>query len=785
MIKNYFRIAWRNLKRSRFFAAVNIAGLAFGMAVCMFILCWVLDEYSVDKFHSNGKNIYRLQVNVDWGGVRTMGVTPVVLGDELKNNFPEITANVKVRVTNANRLFKKGQQYSLENNYIFATSNFLEEMDFPVVAGDKHTALTASNAIVLTESFAKKYYGTTDLVGKIINIDKNKALQVAAIVKDVPAASSIQFDFILPFALTLQEDTWLMRPGSYSVLNYMVVKEGTDISRLTAKMQQHYATLSPDKKNEIWLQPFRDIYLHEKYENGKVAGGRIEYVRLFFITALIVLAIACINFMNLSTAQASKRAREVGVRKSMGASRLSLMLQFTGEAILMCAVAAVTAAVAVYLLMPAFNNFTGKHITFTLPVTGKYLLLLLVVIVVTGLLAGSYPAFVLSRFLPVKVLKGDLSSGGGASLFRKNLVVLQFVLSFIFITGSVVIYNQMQYIYHRNLGMDKENVMYVSLDEGFAANQDVIEQSLAQLPQVKSFTYNSFLPLSVGGSSADLSWEGKPDKLVVNTAPQVVGYDYVSTMGMAMKEGRDFSRDFASDSGAYVINETAARVMGMTHPVGKQISFWKGKGTVIGVVKDYHFASMRENISPMVMMLEPKQNGYLMLRLSKGDVPAQVAAVEKIFNRLNPGYPMDYHFLDETFDSIYRSETMLRKLAQVFAVVAVLISCLGLFGLSVFTAEQRRKEIGIRKILGASVMNVTGLLSKQFLALVLTGILLATPISWYMMNNWLSGFAYHTDLSAWIFVIAGILAILIALATVSFQSVKAALANPVNSLKAE
>lgn len=785
MIRNYFRIAWRNLKRSRFFAAVNIAGLAFGMAVCMFILCWVLDEYSVDKFHSNGKNIYRLQVNVDWGGVRTMGVTPVVLGDDLKNNFPEITANVKVRVTNANRLFKKGQQYSLENNYIFATSNFLEEMDFPVIAGDKHTALTQSNSIVLTESFAKKYYGTTDLVGKIINIDKNKALQVAAIVKDVPAASSIRFDFILPFALTLQEDTWLMKPGSYSVFNYMVVKEGTDIPRLTAKMQQHYATLSPDKKNEIWLQPFRDIYLHEKYENGKVAGGRIEYVRLFFITALIVLAIACINFMNLSTAQASKRAREVGVRKSMGASRLSLMLQFTGEAILMCAVAAVTAAVAVYLLMPAFNNFTGKHITFTLPVTGKYLLLLLVVIVVTGLLAGSYPAFVLSRFLPVKVLKGDLSSGGGASLFRKNLVVLQFVLSFIFITGSVVIYNQMQYIYHRNLGMDKENVMYVSLDEGFAANQDVIEQSLAQLPQVKSFTYNSFLPLSVDGSSADLSWEGKPDKLVVNTAPQQVGYDYVSTMGMSMKEGRDFSRDFASDSAAYIINETAARVMGMTNPVGKQISFWKGKGTVIGVVKDYHFASMRENISPMVMMLEPKQNSYLMLRLAKGDVPAQVAAVEKIFSRLNPGYPMDYHFLDETFDSIYRSETMLRKLAQVFAVVAVLISCLGLFGLSVFTAEQRKKEIGIRKILGASVMNVTGLLSKQFLALVLTGILLATPISWYMMNNWLSGFAYHTDLSAWIFVIAGILAILIALATVSFQSVKAALANPVNSLKAE
>lgn len=784
MIKNYFRIAWRNLKRSRFFAAVNIAGLAFGMAVCMFILCWVLDEYSVDKFHSNGKNIYRLQVNVDWGGVRTLTTTPVVLADDLKDNFPEITANVKVRITNSNRLFKTGQQPRLESNYIFATSNLLEEMDFPVVAGDKHTALVQPNSIVLTESFAKKYYGTTDLVGKIINME-NKALQVTAVVKDAPGASSIRFDFILPFALTLQEDAWLMKPGSYSVYNYMVVKEGTDISRLTAKVQQHYATLNPGSKNEVWLQPFRDIYLHEKYENGKVAGGRIEYVRLFFITALIVLAIACINFMNLSTAQASRRAREVGVRKSMGASRASLMLQFTGEAILMCAIAAVTAALVVYLLMPVFNNFTGKHITFTLPVTGKYLLLLLGVIIVTGLLAGSYPAFVLSRFLPVKVLKGDLSSGGGTSLFRKNLVVLQFVLSFIFIVGSVVIYNQMQYIYHRNLGVDKENMMYISLDEGFAANQDAIEQSLAQLPQVKSFTYNSFLPLSIGGVSADLSWEGKPDKLVVNTAPQQVGYDYVATMGMTMKEGRDFSRDFASDSGAYIINETAARVMGMTHPLGKQISFWNGKGTIIGVVKDFHFASMRENISPLVMMLVPRQNSYMMLRLSKGDVPAQVAAVEKVFARLNPGYPMDYHFLDETFDSMYRSETMLRKLAQVFAVVAVLISCLGLFGLSVFTAEQRKKEIGIRKILGASVLNVTSLLSKEFLTLVLTGILLATPVSWYMMNNWLSGFAYHTDLSAWIFIIAGILAIAIALATVSFQSVKAALANPVNSLKAE
>lgn len=785
MIKNYFRIAWRNLQRSRFFAALNIAGLAFGMAVCFFILCWVTDEYSVDKFHANGKNIYRLQVNVDWGGIRTMGVTPVVLGDELKNTFPEITANVKVRSFEDNMLFKTNGKTQVERKAVYATPNFLETFDFSLVAGDKHTALVQPNSIVLTEALAKKYYGDGDPIGQIIKLGDGKSLQVTGVLAKLPANSSLLFDFIMPFALTLQNDPWLLKPGSYSISNYMVLRPGTDIQQLTAKMQQNYKRQNPTQKNELWLQPFEDVYLHGKYENGKVTGGRIEYVRLFFITALIVLAIACINFMNLSTAQASRRAREVGVRKSLGATRSSLVMQFTGEAILMAAIAAIIAGVVVVALMPVFNNFTGKHIVFTLPIVGKYLLGLLAVTLVTGLLAGSYPAFVLSRFLPVKVLKGDVSSSGGASLLRKNLVVIQFVLSFIFIVGSVVIYSQMNYIYHRNLGMDRENVMYVELDNGFHPKQDAIEQALAQLPQVKSFTYSNFLPLSIGGSSADLAWEGKPDQMVVNTAPLVIGYDYTKTLGISMMEGREFSRDFASDSGAYLINETAARIMGMVDPVGKEIGFWNGKGKIIGVVKDFHFASMRENINPVVMMLQPKDNNYIMLRLAKGDVAAEVAAVEKVFNRLNPEYPLDYHFLDETFDSMYQSETMLKKLAEVFAIVAVLISCLGLFGLSVFTAEQRRKEIGIRKILGASVMSVTTLLSREFLLLVGLGVMLATPVSWYLMHNWLSGFAYHVNLSAWVFITAGLLALMIALATVSFQSVKAALANPVQSLKSE
>lgn len=785
MIRNYFRIAWRNLQRSRFFATINIAGLAFGMAVCMFILCWVMDEYSVDQFHSNGKNIYRLNVNVNWGGLQTMGVTPVVAGDDMKNAFPEITANVKLRPLDDNLPVTTAGGTQLLKHLIYVTPNFLEELDFPLLEGDRRSALTQPDAVVLTASTAKKIFGNSQAMGKILRLDSARNLIVTGIAKDVPTSSSWQFDLLLPFEATVKQSPWLLKRGSYSVCNYMVVKPGTNIDQLTQKVQQHMKKIAPDVDAQFWFQPFPDVYLHSKYDNGKVSGGRIAYVRLFFITALIVLAIACINFINLSTAQASKRAREVGVRKTMGASRYSLIMQFTGEALLMSTIAALLAAVIVILLMPVFNDFTGKHIVFTWEMVMKYLPGLLALILVTGLLAGCYPAFVLSGFLPVKVLKGDTGSGGGTSLFRKNLVVVQFMLSFIFIVSSVVVYQQMQYIYHRNLGVEKENVMYLQLDNDFAKNRQAIEQAIDQLPSVKSYTLSSDLPVDINGSSADLNWEGKPEKLILSTAPLQVGYDYVVTMGMTMVKGRDFSRDFASDSGAYIINETAARTMGMADPIGKEISFWKGKGRIIGVVKDFHFKSMRENINPMVMMLEPKDNNYLVIRLRKGEVAAQVASIEKVYNTLNPGHPADYHFMDALFDNLYRTESMLKKLAQVFAVVAVLISCLGLFGLSVFTAEQRRKEISIRKVMGASVANVTTLLSSAFLRLVLISILVATPLSWYLMNKWLSGFAYHTGLSAGIFIYSAMGAILIALATVAYQSVKAALANPVHSLKAE
>ncbi|RFS24058.1 ABC transporter permease [Chitinophaga silvatica] len=784
MIRNYFRVAWRSLQRSRFFTTLNVLGLAFGMAVCMLLVCWVTDEYSTNKFHHNGKNLYRLNVDLNWGGVHTSSVSTIKSGSEIQNTFPEVTANVQYFNRASNIVLSANDKVSIQSKYLYVSSNFPSELDFGWISGNLSTALTQPNSIVLTSSTAKRYFGDTDPVGKLMKLDNKESLMVTGVVKDVPSNSSVSFDFLLPMSLLLQQEPYMKESDNYVATTLLALKAGTNINQFNNKLQADYKHKHPESDTRLWLQSFEDVYLYGRYSNGKIVGGRIEYLRLFLITALIVLLIASINFTNLSTAQASKRAKEVGVRKSIGASRKSLIFQFTAEAILLCGIAALIAGVVTVLLMPAFNSFTGKHIEFSWQLISKFALILISVTLITGVLAGIYPSFVLSRFMPVKVLKGDYGNGSGSALFRKNLVVVQFLVSFTFIVSSAVVYNQMRYIYNRNLGVDRENVMYVQLDPNLAGKQQLVEETLKQLPAVKSFTYSSALPIYIGGSSSNLNWEGKPENFSVNTAPLVVGYDYPQTLGLTMKEGRFFSREFASDSGAYIINETAAKIMGMKDPVGKQISFWRGKGTIVGVVKDFHFTSLHEAISPLVMMLEPG-DGLLMIRLPKGQVSSQVASITGALEKINPGVPVDYHFFDETFDNLYQSETMLRKLSLVFAIVAVFISCIGLFGLSVFTAEQRRKEIGIRKVMGASVFSVTALLSKEFLKLVTIGILLAIPLSWYIMNKWLSDFAYHTDLSVSLFVGAGIVAVLIALFTVSYQSVKAALINPVQSLKSE
>ncbi|RFS26953.1 ABC transporter permease [Chitinophaga silvatica] len=783
MLRNYLLIAIRTLKNNRFYTLINVLGLAFGLTICMLILCWVFDEYNVNKFSKNGDRIYRLHANEHWGGLQTMTITPIVMGDKLQGHYPEIESIVKV-FANEDQLLLKTQKHTEKiGNTVYATSNFLKYFDYPLLAGNRQQALTRPDAIVITKELARSFFGTTNVVGNAIQLENGKTVQVTGVLDDLPSNADLKFQCILSLDYKVQESPWLMRPGSFSVSNYLVLHPGTDVAKLTEKMQE-IAFQSGGKKEYLWLQPFEDIYLYNRYDNGKIAGGRIEYVRLFLFTAFIVLAIACINFMNLATAQASKRGREVGVRKSLGAARKTLIFQFAGEAMVMTLMAAIVAMIAVLCIMPFFNNLTGKEISLHGIVMAKYLAILLGITLITGLLAGSYPAFVLSGFSPLKVLKGDLRMGGGTML-RKNLVILQFVLSFGFIVGSLGIYYQTSYIYNRNLGVDKANMMYVQLDNGAMEHAEAIDNAVKQLPQVKAVTYTSWIPIALESMSADLEWEGKPDKLILSTTPLLVGYDFLSTMGIQLKEGRDFSRDFPSDSNAYIINESAARVMGMNEPLGKSINFWHGKGQIIGVVKNYHFNSMHKEIGPMVLMLQQRQNQYMMLKLNPGAASSAIAGISEVFKKQNPDYPLVYHFLDEEFDRLYKSESMLKQLATIFAVLAVFISCLGLLGLSVFTAEQRRKEISIRKVLGASVMNVTTTLSKEYLKPVIIAIIIATPISWYLLKEWLNGYAYHFDLTIWMFVGAALLAVFIALVTVSVQSVKAALTNPVKHLKSE
>ncbi|GEP89074.1 duplicated orphan permease [Chitinophaga terrae (ex Kim and Jung 2007)] len=782
MIKNYLLIAFRSLRKNRFFTLVNVLGLAFGLTVCMLIVCWVMDEYSVDKFNKNGHKLYRLHANEHWGGMQTLATTPIAMADRLYPKYPEIETVVRVMDGGSLALFKTPAYTEKTASYAYASPNFLEYFDYPLLYGDRQTALKNPEAVLISKEMAIKFYGKVNAVGEALQLEDGASLLVTGILDDMPNASR-KFDVLQTLAFNVKQNPWLMRPGSFSVSQYLVLREGTDLKAFTAKIQQE-AVVSGGQKEELWLQPFEDIYLHGRYDNGKVVGGRIEYVRLFLITALIVLVIACINFMNLSTAQASKRGKEVGVRKSLGAPRTSLVLQFAGEAMIMTLIAALLACAAIACLIPFFSDLTGKSLSFSGTNISKYLLVLLLVTIVTGLIAGSYPAFALSRFAPVRVLKGDTKATGG-NLFRKNLVVLQFVLSFGFIVGSIGVYCQTQYIYSRNLGMDRENIVYIQQDKGSRENMDAIDQALRQLPQVKSLTYSSWLPIALESTSADLDWEGRPDKLVLSTSPLRVSYDFLSTMGIELAQGRDFSRKFSSDSAAYIINESAARMMNMKDPLGKYISFWQGKGEIIGVVKDFHFNSMHKEIGPMVMMLSPFASDYIMIKLHKGATAAGVAGIQNVFKTLNPGYPMNYHFLDEEFDRLYSSETMLKRLAAVFAAIAIFISCLGLLGLSVYTAEQRKKEICIRKVLGASVTEVTTTLSKEYLKPVLIAIVIATPISWYVLHSWLNSYAYHISLTAWMFIGAAVIAIVIAVATVSVQSIRAARTNPVKYLKSE
>ena len=607
---------------------------------------------------------------------------------------------------------------------------------------------------------------------------------------NVPTSSSLQFDYILNWQIFLEDNSWAKNWTNNGPLTCVMLRKGTDAKAFENKISRFLDKYNKDQTSQVYvrlgIQRYGDVYLHPDLDkNGNISGGRIQYVKLFSIVAIFILLIACINFMNLETARSVKRAKEIGIRKVAGAIRFALVRQFMGEALLIVTTAVIISLALVTLVLPQFNQITGKDIHIPFKDAGFWLSLS-ALLLVTGFISGSYPAIYLSSFKPVRILKGSLKFSSSALWFRKGLVVFQFILSIVFIIGTIVVSKQVNYIQSLNLGYNRENLLYIPLEGDLASKYTVFKTEALKIPGVKDITHATDAPTKINNGTTGVLWEGKDPNSKIDFTQVGAGYDFIKTMHIQMLQGRDFSRDFATDSVNYIINETALKIIGYKNPLGKSLTLWGTKGTIIGVVKDFHFNSLHTAINPLMLRLgENFDGGIALVKTEPGKTKEALASLEKVYKELNPKVPFTYKFSDEEYQKLYKSEQVVSQLANYFAFLAIFISCLGLLGLVIFTAEQRTKEFGIRKVLGASPIILFNLLSKEFLMLIVVAIIIASPVAWYFSNQWLQDFAYKINISWTVFVIAGLLAVLIALITVSFQAIKAAIANPVKSLRTE
>jgi len=786
MLKNYFKIAFRNIVRHKAFAAINIAGLAIGMACSIFILLWVQNELSYDQFHKNAATIYRLP-----GGDATNS-GPMV--PELKAKIPAIKNFVRfLYVQPATTVFEMGAKRFEEKAVFYADSTLLQVFSFPLIKGNAETAMSRPDAVLITEDMAKKYFGKEDAVGKILKKDNKDNLVVTGVLKNIPANAHLQFDFIMPMSAIAHSD-WRLKDNiwaSYDFYDYIQLNENfkatpaalAELSRQADKIVAEHIKENPPN---IQLQALTDIHLHSDYRDLP-GQGNIQYVNTFFVVALFILAVACINFMNLATARSARRAKEVGLRKVVGAGRMQLIGQFFGESLFISFIALLIAVCMVCLLLPVFNNLAGKQLSIQL-LDGKLIALLLGIALFTGLVSGSYPALLLSGFKPVQVLKGNMKMMGGNLYFRNGLVIVQFVVSIVLLAGTAVVYRQLNYIKNRDIGYNKSNLLYMPMTGELGDKQQVLKAELKTNPLTANFSTISEPISNLGSSTAGVEWEGKTaeDKKIWFTKAWV-NDGFFDVLQMKMASGRALSAAEFADSGNYVINEKAAKIMRMTPAtaIGKQITFNGDKGTIVGVVKDFNYKPAQTAIEPMILAYNRWNMGIVLVRTQPGKTAATIQALEKISKQLNPAFPFSYGFVDQDINNLYKGEQQMGSLFNAFAIIAIFISCMGLYGLSAFMAEQRTKEIGVRKVLGASVLNVVYLLSTGFTKLILIAIVIAIPIAWFAINKWLSSFAYRINIGWAIFLITSLAALAIAWITVSYESVKAAVTNPVKSLRKE
>lgn len=783
MFKNYLKVALRNLRKHKGYSIINIAGLAAGMAVCILILLWVQDELSYDRFNANADQIYRVCFSDLWSGNRVkFSSTPTGIGPALQQDFPEVINSARFyRMPDV--LVGREEKRFVEEYVLLADSSLFELFSFPFIKGNPQYALTDPHSVVLSERAAVKYFGSSNPVGKILIIGSSTDFKVTGVFKDIPKNSHLRFEILLPFQFLKELGVDLQKWTNWAYYTYILLHPESHMiedRRLTEYYQSH---ISEFENVQMHLVPLKDIHLRSQAIGGAGADGDIKYVYVFSLIAFFVLLIACINFMNLSTAKSGIRAKEIGMRKVVGARRGDIVRQFFGESILLAFVSLFFALALVKALLPLFNRITAKELS--LDPMGNLLLYLglLGIAVFTGIVSGGYPAVFLSSFHPVAVLKGLGSSQAKArTVFRKVLVITQFSLTIIMIIGTVIVYNQLKFMRDKKLGFDQDHLVVLSLTRSLIENYNAFKQEILRNPGILNAAGASSWQFH--GTPSDL-WRGDTADKNVRVFINNVDEDYLKTFNMEMAEGRFFSREFSEDKNKFVLNETAIEAMELEDPVGKPVTISGHKGTVLGVIKDFHFETLGQRIGALCLFSSGEGFRYLFARVSPQNLDATIRFMQEVWKKFETHYPFHYQFFDDDFDSLYRSERRIGTIARYFALLAVFISCLGLFGLATFMAERRTKEIGIRRVLGASFMEIIVLLSKEFTKGVLVSNVIAWPVAYFVMNKWLQNFAYRTRIGAGIFLASAALTLGIALLTVSFQSVKAAAANPVDSLRYE
>lgn len=794
MIKSYFKIAWRKLVRDRQVTILNLTGLSTGLACSILIFLWVKDEVTVDKFHEKDSQLYKVMYNIQTADdILTLDHTPSPLADALVKEMPEVEQAVSV-----NSFFDwfagegvvSFEDKNVKVKGIFAGKDYFNVFSYRLMQGDKNLVLTDKKGVVISEQLAIKLFNTTEnIIGKTVEWDHKMNLEgpfhITGVFENIPSNSTSQFDLIFNYEKLFEGDQYARDwTGAYAE-TFLILKKGTDAEHFNKKIANFSKSKDPaNEKCTLFIQQFSKKYLYGRYENGVQVGGRIQYVKLFSIIGLFILIIACINFMNLTTAQASRKIKEIGVKKTLGANRKTLILQFLGESLLLTLSSLIISIGLIVLLLPQFNEITGKHLSLSLDVQAISSLLALTILV--GLLSGCYPAFYLSGFNPAAVLKGKFNTAFGELWIRKSLVIFQFSLSVIFIIGFFVIGKQIEFIQTKNLGYHRDNIIHFLREGGIYKDPEVFLSALKNIPGVVNASCMPGSILDGSDAQSGFSWRGqKSDEAYLFKSPRV-GYDVIETLGMEVLAGRSFSREFKDDESKIILNESAVKKMGLKSPIGKIIKTGKSESEIIGVVKDFQYGSLHDAIVPLIFRFRNSRVGNnVLVKIKAGNEKAAIREIEAQYKKFHPKYPFDFTFLDDDYQSLYASEQRIGSLSKYFAGLAILISCLGLFGLATFSAQKRQKEIAIRKIVGATATAVFALLSKDFLKLVLISVLVASPVAWWIMNNWLQNFTYRINISLWIFIVAALIALFIALVTISFQAIKAAIANPVKSLRTD